>query len=347
LPARPDLFAARPFCGANLRLRVDVLSEVLGAIKLKGAIYFNGEFTAPWGARTPASAVLARHFGPGNRVVIFHLLTEGRGEAGVEGGPMTPLYAGDIVVFPHGDAHVIGNGKPFVAVDFENELQRILQQGLHLTRSGGGGEPTRFICGYLSCDEHMGKLLLAGLPAMFKVNIREQGAGQWLEHAISHLVNESRASPSGGEAVLARLAESLFIETLRRHIVSLPPEQTGWLAGLRDPSTGRALMLLHADPGRRWTLPALAREAGMSRTVLAERFRQLIGVSPMAYLTRWRLLLAARLLQSGGRGVGAIAAEVGYESEPAFNRAFRREFGVPPARYRRTAQPAARAAQRK
>jgi len=323
---------------------VDVLSEVLGAIKLSGAFYFNGEFTAPWGVRTPASTALAPLFGAGHRVLIFHLLTEGRGVAGLEGGPLMPLQAGDIVMFPHGDAHVIGNGTPLRAIDYEGELRRILAQGLRLTRSGGGGEITRFVCGYLSCDEHMGKVLLAGLPAMLKVSVRDKGSALWLEHAIAYLVGDAQSASAGGYAVQARLAESLFIETLRRHIVSLPPGSTGWLAGVRDPSVGKALQLLHADPAKRWTLPLLARGAGMSRSVLAERFRQFIGESPMAYLTRWRLLLAARRLQAGGRGVAIIAAEAGYDSEAAFNRAFRREFGMPPARFRRMAQPAAAAA---
>lgn len=314
---------------------MDVLSEVLGAIKLRGAFYFNGEFTAPWAVRTPPSRVLAPYLGPDSRIVIFHLLTEGRGVAGLEGGPLVPLAAGDIVVFPHGDPHVIGNGAPLVPVDYERELQRILAQGLRLTRSGGGGEATRFVCGYLCCDQHMGRTLLSALPAVFTVNVREQGAGQWLEHAIGYLVGEARAAPAGSAAVLARLAESLFIETLRRYIVSLPAGQTGWFAAARDPQVGAALALLHRDPAKRWTLALLAREAGMSRSVLVERFRHFIGEPPMAYLQRWRLLTGARLLQTTRRSVAAIAAEVGYESEPAFNRAFRREIGTPPARYRK------------
>ena len=326
---------------------MDVLSEVLGAIRLKGAFYFNGEFTAPWGVRTPSSTALAPLFGAGSRVLIFHLLTEGRGVAGLEGGALVPLQAGDIVMFPHGDAHLIGNGAPLVTVDYESELQRILAQGLRLTRSGGGGEITRFVCGYLSCDEHMGKVLFAGLPAVLKVSVREPGAGPWLESAISLLVGDAAGTTAGSHAVQARLAESLFIETLRRHLVALPPERTGWLAGLRDPSVSKALHLLHADPVRHWTLPQLARAAAVSRSVLAERFRHFIGESPMAYLARWRLLLAASLLQTGRRGVAAIAGEVGYDSEAAFNRAFRREFGVPPARYRRMAQPAAKRARRR
>jgi AraC-like DNA-binding protein len=314
---------------------VDVLSEVLGAIQLQGALYFHGEFTAPWSARTPASGAISRYFGSDDRVVIFHLLTEGRCVAGPEGGPFVALEAGDIVVFPRGEAHVLSNGAPTETLDFEPHLARVLSEGLRLSRAGGGGEMTRFVCGFLSCDARLSRALLAGLPPVFKVNVREQGAGQWLESAIAFLVGESRDAPTGGEAVLARLAESLFIETLRRHILSLPTEQTGWLAGLRDPQVGKALALLHGDPQQRWTLESLARAAGLSRTLLAERFRHFIGQSPMAYLMSWRLQLAARLLRGTRSSVAAIAAEVGYDSEAAFNRAFGREFGTPPARYRR------------
>ena len=317
---------------------MDVISELLGAVRLKGAFYFNGEFTAPWGVRTPPAEVLAPHFGQAGRVIIFHLLTEGSGVAGLEHGTLLPLTAGDIVVFPRGDAHVVGNGVPLHAVDYEGELHRVLAQGLNLTRSGGGGETTRFVCGYLACDPHMARVLLGSLPPVFKVNVRSGGAGQWLESAIRYSVSEAHTAPVGGEAALARLAEALFIETLRRHIAALPATETGWLAGVRDALVGKALALLHAAPAKNWTIGELARKAGASRSVLAERFRHYLDDSPMAYLARWRLQLAARQLQDSRRTVAAIAADVGYESEPAFNRAFRREFGVPPARYRRAAR---------
>lgn len=312
-----------------------MLSEVLGAIQLRGALYFHGEFTAPWSARTPASGAISRYFGSDDRVVIFHLLTEGNCLAGPEDGPFVPVQAGEIVVFPRGEAHVLSNGEAPEVQDFEPHLERVLAEGLKLSRTGGGGEVTRFVCGYLACDQHLSRVLLAGLPPVFKVNVREQGAGQWLENAIAFLVGESQGGPTGGEAVLARLAESLFIETLRRHILSLPSRQTGWLAGVRDPQVGKALALIHGDPQKRWTLDLLAKAAGLSRTLLAERFKHFIGESPMAYLMRWRLQLAARLLRGTRRSVADIAAEVGYESEQAFNRAFGREFGAPPARYRK------------
>jgi AraC-like DNA-binding protein len=314
---------------------VDVLSEVLKVVKLEGAIYYNAEFTAPWSFRAPPSCVLLPHFAPGSsHVIIYHLLTEGRGFAALEHGQRLPLAAGDVVIFPHGDAHIIGNGSPVEPVDNEGNLHSILAQGLKLTRAGGGGEVTKLVCGYMSCNLQLSRVFLAGLPAILKVNVRDGAGGRWLEDSIRFSVSEADASRAGGDAVLAKLSELLFVETLRRYIAELPSEQTGWLAGARDPEVSRALALLHRRPAHRWTIADLAREAGLSRSVLAERFRHYLGEPPMAYLTQWRLQLGAQMLRSSSRSVAEVAAEVGYESEAAFNRAFKREYQVPPARFR-------------
>jgi AraC-like DNA-binding protein len=314
---------------------MDVLSEVLKVVKLEGAIYYNAEFTAPWSLRAPSSRALAPHFTPGGgHVIIYHLLTEGRGFAGLEDGNRILLNAGDVVFFPHGDSHIMGNGTPVEPVDQERELHRIFAQGLNLAHAGGGGEVTKLVCGYMSCDPQLSRVFLAGLPAMLKVNIRDGAAGQWLEDSIRFSVREADASRAGGEAVLAKLSEVLFVETLRRYIAELPPEQTGWLAGARDPEVGRALALLHRHPAQPWTIADLAREVGLSRSVLAERFRHYLGEPPISYLTRWRLQLGAQILKASSRSVAEVAAEVGYESEAAFNRAFKREYLVPPARFR-------------
>jgi len=175
---------------------------------------------------------------------------------------------------------------------------------------------------------------LAGLPPILKVPIRDGAAGQWLESSIRFSVGESCADGVGCEAVLSKLSEVLFVEALRRYIANAPSEQTGWLASARDPEIGKTLALLHRNPAEPWTLATLAREVGISRSVLADRFRHYMGEPLMSYLTRWRLQLGARMLKSSSRSVADIAADVGYESEPAFNRAFKREFEVPPARYR-------------
>ena len=314
---------------------MDVLSEVLKVVKLDGAVFYNAEFSSPWSFRSPPSRSLAPYLAPdAGHVIIYHLLTEGRGFARLEDGERMPLEAGDIVIFPHGDAHVIENGPRIKAVDGDKELVRILSQGLKLSRMGGGGQVTKFVCGYMACEPRLAQALLGGLPPVFKINIRNDEAGRWLENSIRFSVGEADASRAGGEAVLAKLSEALFVETLRRYIVLLPERQTGWLAGARDPEVGKALAMMHRHPARPWTIADLAQEAGISRSVLAERFRHYLGEPPVSYLTRWRLQLGAQKLKSTSKSVLEIASEVGYESEPAFNRAFKREFGLPPARFR-------------
>ncbi|HSM86960.1 MAG TPA: AraC family transcriptional regulator [Candidatus Limnocylindrales bacterium] len=314
---------------------MDVLSEVLKVVKLEGAVYYNGEFSAPWSFRSPASRRLAPYLAPdAGHVIIYHLITEGRGYAEIRQGTRVPLGPGDIVVFPHGDPHMLGNGPVRDTVNSERELERILSKGFKLVRMGGGGEITRIVCGYMACEPRLSRLFLAGLPPVFKVNIRSDASGQWLENSILFSVAEADSARAGGEAVLAKLSEALFVETLRRYIAQLPSYQTGWLAGARDPEVGNALALMHRRPAHPWTIAGLACEAGISRSVLAERFRQYLGEPPMAYLTRWRLQLGAQMLKSTGYSVAQIAAEVGYESEPAFNRAFKRQFNLPPARFR-------------
>ncbi|HTY64849.1 MAG TPA: AraC family transcriptional regulator [Acidobacteriota bacterium] len=325
---------------------MDVLSEVLKTVKLEGALYYNAEFSEPWSIRAPSSSVMAPHLAPGaGHVIIFHLLIEGKAYAGLEDGAMTSLEAGDIVIFPHGDPHIMGNGQPGRSIDAAKELERILSQGLKLSRIGGGGAVTRLICGYMACEPRLAQVFLSGLPPFFTVNIRNDTAGRWLENSILYSVGEANSSRAGGAAVLAKLSEVLFVETLRRYIAELPPDQTGWLAGARDEHVGKALALLHRQPAHSWTIAGLAEEVGVSRSVLAERFTQYLGEPPITYLMRWRLQLGAQKLSTTSWSVAQIALDVGYESEAAFNRAFKREFGSPPARFR-TATKASRAAQR-
>ena len=315
---------------------MDVLSEVLKAVKLDGALFYNAEFSAPWCLCSPASPTLAPYLSAGSRhVIIFHLLTEGHGYAQVEGDDRPlPLNAGDILIVPHGDPHAMRNGPLIKPVDHAEEIRRILSQGLKVSRMGGGGEITKFICGYMTCEPQLSQVFLGGLPPILKVSIRNDASGQWLEHSIRYSVDHADAFSPGGEAVLTKLSEVLFVETLRRYIALLPREQTGWLAGVRDPEVGKALALLHRQPAHPWTVAALASEVGISRSVLAERFRHYLSETPIAYLTRWRLQLGAQMLKSTSSSVVQIAAEVGYESEPSFNRAFKREFSLPPARFR-------------
>lgn len=325
-------------CGLYLQLAetMDALSEILQSVKLEGAVFYNARFTAPWGFRSPPSCEVGAFLGKGPRhVIMYHLLTDGRARAQVEHGTQgADLFAGDIVIFPHGDAHIISNGSPSRIVDNAGYLKEIFARGMALSQDGGGGRTTSFVCGYLQCDRELSRTFLGGLPPVFKVNIRNDRSGQWLENSIKFSAIEAGANRAGSDAVLARLSEALFVETMRRYMAELPPQEKGWLAGARDPAVGAALAHLHRAPEHPWTIAGLAETVGMSRSVLAERFRHYLGEPPMTYLSRWRLQLGARLLTSTSYSVARIAGEVGYESEPAFNRAFKREFGAPPARYR-------------
>jgi AraC-like DNA-binding protein len=315
---------------------MDVLSEVLKVVKLGGALFYNAEFSAPWCARSVDARTVTSYISPNSQhVIIFHLLTEGRGYAHVEGDDRSlPLNAGDILIVPHGDPHILGNGPPVTPVDRAQVVERVLSQGLKVSRMGGGGEITKFICGYMSCDPQLSRVFLGGLPSILKVSIRDDASGQWLENSIRYSVDGADAPRAGGEAVLAKLSEVLFVEALRRYIALLPRKQTGWLAGIRDLEVGKALALLHRKPTHPWTIASLATEVGTSRSVLALRFRRYLSETPIAYLTRWRLQLGAQMLTSTSSSVAQIAGEVGYESEASFNRAFKREFVLPPARFR-------------
>jgi AraC-like DNA-binding protein len=316
---------------------MDALSEALSTVRMKAAVFFNAEMTAPWGFASPPAAEVAPVLAPdAEHMVIFHLVTEGSAVVRIDGEADLEVEAGDIVIMPHGDAHTFSNGSPATLQDGAAAITRFLAGDIGLTRYGDGGEATtKFVCGYFGCERRACRLFLAGLPRVLKVNVRGDAAGAWLESSLRHLVAEAASGRPGGMVLLSKMAEALFVEALRRHMAELPEDRTGWLAAARDPLVGAALAALHRQPHRRWTLPELAAEVGASRTVLSERFAHFIGESPMHYLARWRMQLASRLLQEDRRSVIEVAMDVGYESEAAFNRAFKREFGQPPAHYRR------------
>ncbi len=326
---------------------MDAFSEVLSAVKLEGALFFHAEFFAPWGIAAPHSDSMAQTLLPGaEHLVIFHLLIDGSAFVQIGDDPAIGLGAGDIVVFPHGDAHTFGNGAPEQMIDSEAMLRLIQCRDLGPMRAGGDGELTRFVCGYMACDADMCRPILGGLPRVLKVNVRSGSSGRWLESSIGYLVDEVSSNQPGSEAMLAKVSEALFVQTLRQYIAGLPAEQTGWLAGARDPVVGRSLAALHSRFEYAWTLAALAKEVGVSRSSLAERFSRYLGESPISYLMRWRLQVAARKLTSTPSSVAEIAGQVGYESEAAFSRAFKREYGCPPATFRREHQSKRDASQR-
>lgn len=320
---------------------MDALSDVLRTVKLSGAVYLNGEFGAPWCVGGPADAALCAAFLPqAKQVVTYHLVTEGSCWARLAGAdePALELSAGELLVVPQGETHVMGSARELLqmpapvltADDLDTTPGEIIRLSF-----GGGGAKTRVICGFLACDETMGNPLIASLPRMFKVDVRNGSGSAWLESSLRFASEEAAVSRAGGTTILAKLSELLFVEAVRRCVETLPQDDKNWLAGLRDRFVGRALALLHAEPAHAWTVDELARKVGLSRSALAQRFTDFVGHPPMQYLASWRLRVASNLLREEDESIALVAERVGYESEAAFNRAFKREFGTPPASWRR------------
>lgn len=308
-------------------------------MKLQGALFFRGNFSAPWYVSSPESKVMAKALAPtATHLVIYHLLTEGAARLRMSDGTDLHLAAGDIVVLSHGHAHEMMSRDGSCKIEAAGVAEKIRTRDLTPLQVNGGGEPARFICGYMACDSLANKTILQGLPKVFTVNIRSDQSGKWLESSIVHLLGEADSGSPGSQALLAKLSEALFVDTLRRHMVNLQQDAVGLLAGARDPLVGKSLAILHARVQDQWTISTLAQEVGSSRSALADRFTRLLGMPPMSYLTRWRMQLAARALASSSMPTSSIALDVGYESEAAFSRAFKREFALPPARYRREAR---------
>ncbi|HEX9799738.1 MAG TPA: AraC family transcriptional regulator [Thermoanaerobaculia bacterium] len=321
---------------------LDTLSDVLEAVRLTGALFFLTDATTPWVAAAPEAALLVPILLPGaQHVVSYHVVTRGACWCRVSDLAPVRLGAGDIVVIPHGDPYLLTSAPELRSpYSVEEALEFFRQLAAHelpaVVPEGGGGEPvTHVFCGFLGCDVRPFNPVLATLPKLLLVRCAGAGSDDALAHLVALAMAESRARRAGGDCVLLRLSELLFVEVVRRHIESLPPEGTGWLAALRDPVAGRALVLLHGRPAEPWTLDSLARAAAVSRSVLAERFAHLVGEPPMRYLARWRMQRAARLLADSRQKVAAVAQRVGYESEAAFSRAFKKLVGEPPAAWRR------------
>ena len=314
---------------------MDALSETLRVVRLVGAIFINGRFTAPWCYQSPGADAAAPLLEPGaERVVIFHLITEGECYVEIDGSPAVHLCAGDAVIFPKGDAHRM-TSDPGLAPARGARLDQVLSRRPRQLVYGGGGPTTRLVCGYLACDAKLAAMLLAGLPALVRVSVRGSNAGIWLEASVRYALAEARSPRPGGAGVLAKLAEVLFIEVLRLYMNEQGDGRTGWLAGVGDRLVGPALNALHARPAHAWTVEELAQTVHTSRSVLAERFQNLVGSSPMQDLAQWRMLLAANLLCRSNAPLARIAEDVGYQTDTAFSRAFRREYGSPPAAWRR------------
>ncbi len=313
----------------------DTLSEVLRAVRLTGGVFFAVDASAPWVAETPDGRTLGPHlmFGA-EHVIDYHLITRGTCWGGLLDEPPVHLEAGDVIVFPQGDAHTISSapgmrGNPELGV---RSLQGQSQLPVSLSIEGGGVERAEIVCGFLGCDARPFNPLLATLPRV--IHLRGE-SDSVLRHLIALAVAESQTPKSGSECVLSKVSELLFVEVVRRYVAALPPEKVGWFAGLRDENIGRALHKLHERPAHPWSLESLAKEVGMSRSMLAERFMHLVGIPPIQYLAQWRIQLAASQLRSSNASLAEIAERVGYGSETALSRAFKRCVGLAPASYRR------------
>lgn len=304
---------------------------------MTGAVYFDLELSSPWVVEAPPSREIASRVMPGaQRVIEHHLIARGTAWGHAVGQEPIRLQEGDLIVFPQGDAHVLSSAPGMrAAPDMTVFAEPSKPLPLFYKFGGGGAERAQIVCCFLGCDERPYNPLLTALPRFIHLSATgPQAPTGWLGTLLRTAVTESHSGRPGGQNVLSRLSELMFVETIRQYLETLPPAQTGWLAGLRDPVVGEALAALHGEPREPWTVEGLARFVGLSRSMLAERFTEMVGQPPMQYLALWRMQLASRLLDEGSR-VAAVAAAVGYESEAAFSRAFKKLVGHSPAAWRR------------
>jgi AraC-like DNA-binding protein len=333
----PSRGSVRTAVASGGRVSTDTLSEVLRAVRLTGAVFFTVDASAPWVAEAPPARELAPHLMPGvEHVIEYHAITSGSCWGGIVGEEPIRLTAGDVIVFPQGDAHVISSAPGMRGIPDYELIRQARGNRLPVTVRQGGGGPERamVICGFLGCDARPFNPLLATLPRVLHVprGARDDGV---IDHFLKLALSESTTPRAGGECALARLSELLFVEVVRLYLSTLDPQKVGWLAGLRDDAVGRVLGKLHDRPAHPWTLDELTREVGVSRSVLVERFTHFVGVPPMQYLAQWRMQLASTLLSGTSLGLAEIAERIGYGSEAALSRAYKRCVGVAPAEWRR------------
>ena len=318
---------------------MDALSDVLRVAQLTGGVFLHAEFFAPWCmAARVAPETCAPFLGPASHLILYHYVVEGGLHVRMDGedGETLALEAGEVVLLPRNDLHVMGSDLSLPPVAGRDVIQPPKDGGLFSIHHGGGGERTRMVCGFLGCASAAGNPVLSTLPPVLKLNLEQGGSAEWIRSTFHFAAEEVSAGRPGSETVLAKLSELLFVEAVRRYADSLPDGQTGWLAGLRDPCVARALALLHHDITRRWTVDDLGHEVGLSRSALADRFGRLIGVPPMHYLANWRMQVATQKLRNTSASLAQVAETVGYDSEAAFSRAFKKAFGAAPATWRRS-----------
>jgi AraC-like DNA-binding protein len=318
---------------------MDALSDVLRVAHLTGGVFLHAEFFAPWCiAARVAPEHCAPALGPASHLIVYHYVVEGDLRIRVESERAEGLVigAGEIVLLPRNDLHLIGSDLSLPPVAGSDVIHPPKDGGLFSIHHGGTGRRTRMVCGFLGCDSAKGNPVISTLPPLLKLNVAQGGSAEWIRSTFEYAAQEVSIGRPGSETVLAKLSELLFVETVRRYAETLPDDQTGWFAGLRDPYVARALALLHRDIALRWTVDDLGREVGLSRSALADRFIRLIGVPPMHYLANWRMQVATQKLRNSTVSLAQVAEIVGYDSEAAFSRAFKKAFGTAPATWRRS-----------
>lgn len=325
----------------------DPLSDVLRSVRLRGAVFYYVRFGDEWVAETPAARELAAALMPGTEhVLAYHLIAKGNGWAATDGEPPVRLDQGDIVMFPRGDAHLLSSAPGLTAQRDDSDWQYVTRNDpkpIAVAYHNGVLRPdaqmpadearTVVVCGFIGCDLKPFNPLIAALPRLLHQSVG--GVRDWVAPVLHQAVSESRQTRPGSAAVLERVSEMVFVDAARRYLESLPDDASGWFAALRDRHVGRAIGLLHERPAEAWTVEELGRLVGLSRSALHERFLAMVGQPPMQYLTNWRMQRGASLLREGNATVATIAQEVGYDSEAAFARAFKRLVGQPPAAWRR------------
>lgn len=315
---------------------MDALSEVLRVCRLRGATVLNADFGAPWRVGVTAGAAITKSFLPdAESPAIVHLVLDGECLVQLGGGDPLKLRAGEAVLLVQGTPHRIASDLDTPEVTFTSLLRPPIAGELVPTRHGGGGERTRIVSCVATMERPLCDPILEALPAIVRADLRDSPAARLMEEALGFALSESDAPRAGGIASLAKLAELVFIEIVRRQVETAPAESRGWIAGLNDRFVGRALALMHGKPGDNWTVEKLARQVGLSRSALADRFVHVLGEPPISYLSRWRLCLAAQKLANTRRTVESIATDAGYESSGAFSHAFKRTFGKPPSIWRK------------
>jgi len=322
-----------------MKAGMDALSDVLRVSDLTGGVFLHAEFFAPW---CIAARVTPEHcgpaLGPASHLIIYHYVVEGDIRIRIEGedGEGLMIGAGELILLPRNDLHLMGSDLSLPPVAGSEVIRPPKNGGLFSIHHGGAGRRTRMVCGFLGCAGAERNPVISTLPPLLKLNVEQGGAAEWIRSTFQYAAEEVSAGRLGSETVLAKLSELLFVETVRRYVETLPEGQIGWLAALREPHVARALALLHRDIARHWTVDELGREVGLSRSALADRFIRLIGMPPMHYLANWRMQVATQKLRHTNASLAQVAENVGYESEAAFSRAFKKAFGAAPATWRRS-----------